>query len=51
MRPQTEVTMDAKQKLRAVIEFLLLERHPGDEIPQRLHNLYGQDAYCRVSVV
>jgi hypothetical protein len=32
------------------MEFLLLEGRPGDEIAQRLHNVFGQDAYCRVSV-
>jgi hypothetical protein len=39
-----------KQKQRAVIEFLLLEGRSGDEIAQRLHNVYGQDADCRAPV-
>jgi DNA-binding NarL/FixJ family response regulator len=44
------VTMDVKQKQRAVIEFLLLERCAGDEIAAGLQNVYGEDAYCRASV-
>jgi hypothetical protein len=30
--------------------FALIEASQGDEIAQRLHNVYGQDAYCRASV-
>jgi hypothetical protein len=42
--------MDLKRKQRGVIEFLLFEGRPGDEIAQRLHNVYGHDPCCRVSV-
>jgi hypothetical protein len=36
--------MDVRQKQRAVIDFMLFEGRPGDEIAQRLHNVYGEDA-------
>jgi hypothetical protein len=36
-----KMTMDLKQKERAVIEFLLLERCEGDDIVLRLQNAYG----------
>jgi hypothetical protein len=42
--------MDVRQKQRALIECLLFEGRPGDEIAQRLHDVYGQDAHCRASV-
>jgi hypothetical protein len=45
-----KVTMDLKQKQRAVIEFLLLEGCEGDDIVFRLQNAYGRDAYCWASV-
>jgi hypothetical protein len=45
-----KVPMDVKQKQCAVIEFLLLEEHPSDEMAMRLQNMYGQDAYCLASV-
>jgi hypothetical protein len=35
-----EVTMDGKEKQRAVIEFLLFEGRAGEEIVIRLRNLY-----------
>jgi hypothetical protein len=35
-------SMDTKQRQRAVIEFLLLEGRPGDEIAIRLHNVYEE---------
>jgi hypothetical protein len=38
------VLMDALQKHRTVIEFLLSEGRPGDEIAKPLHSVYGQDA-------
>jgi hypothetical protein len=36
--------MDTKQKQRAVIEFLVLEGQPGEEIAIRLHNVYDESA-------
>jgi hypothetical protein len=42
--------MDFKRKQRAAIESLLFKGRPHDEIAQRLHHVYGQDAYCRASV-
>jgi DNA-binding NarL/FixJ family response regulator len=43
--------MDLKQKQRGIIEFLLREECGGDEIAAHLENVYGEDAYCRASVV
>jgi hypothetical protein len=43
--------MDVKQKQPAVIEFLLFEGPPGDEIAPRLRDVDGQDAYYRASGV
>jgi hypothetical protein len=45
-----KVTMDVRQKQRAVIEFLLLKGCEGDDIVLRLQNAYGRDPYCRASV-
>jgi hypothetical protein len=45
-----KVTMDVKQKQRAVTKFLLLKRCKGDDIGLRLENAYDRDAYCRASV-
>jgi hypothetical protein len=42
--------MNIKQKLRAVIEFLLLEGCEGDNIVFRLQNAYGRDAYCAQAI-
>jgi transposase len=42
--------MDVKQKQRTVIEFLLLEGRAGEEITIRLYDVYGEDAYSRVTV-
>jgi hypothetical protein len=42
--------MNTKQKQRTVIEFLLLEGRPGDEIAVRLHNVYQEAAYSRAAV-
>jgi hypothetical protein len=44
-----KVTMDVKQKQRAVIEYLLLEECEGDGIVPRLQNASHRDAYCRAS--
>jgi hypothetical protein len=44
------VTVDANQKQRAVIEFLLLEGCEGSGIVLRLQNAPGRDVYCRASV-
>jgi hypothetical protein len=41
-----KVTIDVKQKLQSVIEFLLLEGCEGDDIVLRLQNAYGRDVYC-----
>jgi hypothetical protein len=43
--------MDVKQQQRAVIEFLLREGRPGEEITIRLHNVYGEAAYARPTVL
>jgi hypothetical protein len=43
--------MNVKQQQRGGIESLLFEGRPGDEIAQPLHDVYGQDAYCRASGV
>jgi ribosome maturation factor RimP len=45
-----KVTMDIKQKQRAIIEFLLSEGCEGDDIVLRLQNAHDRDAYCGVSV-
>jgi hypothetical protein len=42
--------MDIEQRQGVMIEFLLFEGLPGDEIAQRLHDVYDQDAYYRASV-
>jgi hypothetical protein len=39
-----------KQKQRVVIEFLFLERRPGDEITIRLHDVYEEAASFRATV-
>jgi hypothetical protein len=41
------VTMDVKQKQRAVIEFLLLEWCEGNNIVLRLQNAYGRASVFR----
>jgi hypothetical protein len=49
MRKGIAIRFPARE--RTIIEFLLLEGRPGDEIAQRLHDVYGQDAcfHCRAS--
>jgi hypothetical protein len=42
--------MDIKDKQRAIIEFLFFEDIGGDEITRCLHNVYGEDAYSRVTI-
>jgi hypothetical protein len=42
--------MDAKDKQRAIIEFLLLEGCAGDEIAKRLESVDGEDGSCRAMV-
>jgi hypothetical protein len=44
------VALDAHDKERVIIEFLLLEGCVGEEIAIRLRNVYGSAAYCRASV-
>jgi hypothetical protein len=44
------MTMEVKDKQRAVIEFLLFEGCAGEEIVIRLRNVYGSAAYYRASV-
>jgi hypothetical protein len=43
-------TVDVKEKERAAIEFLQLERCANEEIVIHLWNVYGAVAYCRTSV-
>jgi transposase len=45
-----KVSMDLKQKQRAVIEFPLLEGRRDDEIAIRLQNVYEAAAYSRATV-
>jgi hypothetical protein len=42
--------MDARDKQRALIKFLLLEGCAGEEIAIRLREVYDSAAYCFVSV-
>jgi transposase len=48
--PEPKVTMDVKNKQRAIVKFLLLEGRAGQEIVLCLRNVYGSAAYCRASV-
>jgi hypothetical protein len=43
--------MEAKDKQRAVIEFVLLEGCAGEELKISLENVYGSDACCCASVL
>jgi hypothetical protein len=45
-----KVTMNVKNKHRAVIEFFLLEWCISQEIVLRLRNVHDLVAYCRASV-
>jgi hypothetical protein len=45
-----KVTMNVKNKHRAVIEFFLLEGCTSQGMVMRLRNVYGSVAYCRASV-
>jgi hypothetical protein len=48
--PAPKVTMDLKDKQRAVIEFPLLEGCTGEEIVMRLRSVYVLVTYYHVSV-
>jgi hypothetical protein len=43
-------TIDIEMKQHAVIEFLFLERSDGEEIIQRLRNIYGDEAYSHAAI-
>jgi hypothetical protein len=45
-----KVTMQVKDKQRAFIEFLLLERCDGEKIVVHLRSIYGSAVHCRASV-
>jgi transposase len=45
-----KVSLDVKQKIPAVIKFLLLEGRDREEITIRLHDAYGEAAYSRATV-
>jgi hypothetical protein len=45
-----KLSMDAKQKQRAVIEFLLLEGRPGNKTAIRLHDMHEEAAYSRATM-
>jgi hypothetical protein len=47
---EPKATMDVKQKERAIIEFLLLERCEGHDIVLRVQNAYSRDADYQTSV-
>jgi hypothetical protein len=45
-----EVTINAKDRQRSVIEFRVIERCAGEEIMICLRNVYGSSACCRASI-
>jgi transposase len=45
------VTIDAEEKQRAFIKFLLLEGYAGEKITMRLRNTYRSAAYCLASAL